>query len=191
MSDHLDDWFAREILVHEGALTRYLFRTWPHSDDVHGLRQEVYVRVYQAARKSRPATPKSFMFATARNLMADRVRRARIVSIEAVGDIEALNVLIEKDTPERQMSSRQELRRLAEAFDRLPDRCREIFWLCRVEQRPQKEVAARLGISRKAVEKQVAKGIRRIAEYFFGNHLDTKRGASHTQHEDGHGQQTD
>lgn len=190
MSHDLDDWFAREILVHEGALTRYLFRTWPHRDDVHGLRQEVYVRVYQAARKSRPAAPKSFMFTTARNLMADRVRRARIVSIEAVGDMESLNVLIDKDTPERQTAGRQELRRLAAAFDRLPDRCREIFWLCRVEGRSQKEVAARLGISPKAVEKQVAKGIRRIAEYYFGIHPDTERDA-HTQHEDEHGQQTD
>lgn len=191
MKDNLDDWFVREILVHEDALTRFLFRTWRHPDDIQELRQEIYVRVYQAAQTSRPTAPKSFLFTTARNLMTDRVRRARIVSIEAVGDIESLNVLMENDTPERRLSSRQELRRLAEAFDRLPDRCREIFWLCRVEERPQKEVAAQLGISRKAVEKQVAKGIRRIAEYYFGNSLDTAGGGLHTQHEDEHGQQTD
>lgn len=191
MSDNLDDWFTREILVHEGALMRYLFRACRNRDDVHGLRQEVYVRVYQAALKSRPTAPKSFLFTTARNLITDRVRRASIVSIDAVGDMEALNVLIDKVTPERLMSSRQELRRLAEAFDRLPDRCREIFWLCRVEERPQKEVAARLGIGRKAVEKQVAKGIRRIAEYYFGNDLDIERGETRTQYEDEHGQQKD
>jgi len=191
MKDNLDDWFVREILVHEDALTRFLFRTWRHRDDIQELRQEIYVRVYQAAQTSRPTAPKSFLFTTARNLMTDRVRRARIVSIEAVGDIESLNVLMENDTPERRLSSRQELRRLAEAFDRLPDRCREIFWLCRVEERPQKEVAAQLGISRKAVEKQVAKGIRRIAEYYFGNSLDTAGGGLHKQHEDEHGQQTD
>lgn len=191
MNEDLDDWFAREILAHEAALTRYLFRACRHRDDVHGLRQDVYVRVYKAALKSRPTAPKSFLFTTARNLVTDRIRRASIVSIDAVGDIEALNVLIDKVTPERMMSSRQELRRLAEAFDHLPDRCREIFWLCRVEERPQKEVAARLGISRKAVEKQVAKGIRRIAEYYFAHHSDTELDESRMHDEDEHGQQKD
>ena len=64
---------------------------------------------------------------------------------------------------------KEALRRLAGAFDRLPDRCREVVWLRRVEDLPQKEVAARLGISEKTVEKQVAKGVRLIAEHFYGN----------------------
>jgi RNA polymerase sigma-70 factor (ECF subfamily) len=60
------------------------------------------------------------------------------------------------------------LRRLAEAFDRLPDRCREVVWLRKVEELPQKEVARRLGVAEKTVEKQVAKGARLIADYMFG-----------------------
>ena len=31
----LDDWFAREILVHEGALVSFLMRAWPHRAEVH------------------------------------------------------------------------------------------------------------------------------------------------------------
>jgi len=49
-------------------------RTRPNRDDVHDLRREAYVRVYEAAGKLRPTSAKSFSFATARNLMADRVR---------------------------------------------------------------------------------------------------------------------
>ena len=125
MNESLDAWFASEILVHEQALSYFLRRCWPHRDELHDLRQEVYVRVYEAAGKALPTTPKAFLFATARHLMADRVRRSRVVSIEAVGDFESLNVLIEEVTPERWSSGRQTLKRLAEAFDRLPDRCRK------------------------------------------------------------------
>src|SRR5688500_3450028 len=132
MNESLDAWFANEILVHEQALSYFLRRCWPHRDELHDLRQEVYVRVYEAAAKALPTTPKAFLFATARHLMADRVRRSRVVSIEAVGDFESLNVLIEEVTPERWSSGRQTLKRLAEAFDRLPDRCREVVWLRRV-----------------------------------------------------------
>lgn len=191
MDDSLDAWFAREILVHEAALMRYLFRLWPRRDEVHDLRQEIYVRVYEAAGRSRPAQPKSFMFTTARHLMTDRLRRGRVVSIEAMGDPDALNVLTDELCPERRLDARQELKRLAAAFDRLPARCREVVWLRRVEELPQKEVAARLGIGEKTVEKQMAKGIRLIADHFHGGaggrHGTAAAGREEAEHE--HGQQ--
>ena len=192
MNDSRDDWFIREILVHEGALTRYLLRCWHRHDEVHDLRQEVYVRVYEAAEKTRPTMPKSFMFATARHLMTDRLRRARVVSIDAVGDIDALNVLVDEISPEQRLNSRQELRHLAAAFDRLPDRCREVVWLRRVEELPQREVALRMGISEKTVEKQVAKGMRLIAEHFHDpgrGRRTSRQAATAATPGDGHGQQ--
>jgi len=164
----LDDWFANEILVHEGALMRYLQRCWYQRDEIPDLRQDIYVRVYEAAAKARPAMPKSFMFTVARHLMTDRLRRARVVSIDAVGDIDALNVLIDDISPERRLGARQELQRLAEALDRLPPRCRQVMWLRRVEDLSQKAVAAHMGISEKTVEKQVAKGMRLMADHFYG-----------------------
>lgn len=192
VDDSLDNWFTREILVHEGALMRYLLRTWYQRDEVQDLRQEVYIRVYEAAAKSRPAMPKSFMFTTARHLMTDRLRRARVVSIDAVGDLDALNVLVDEISPERRLSARQELKQLADAFDRLPDRCREVMWLRRVEELPQKEVALRMGIGEKTVEKQIAKGMRLIADYFYGGghtRAGRRRAPGGADRGDGHGQQ--
>jgi len=183
VDDSLNSWFAREILVHEGALMRYLLRRWFAREEIHDLRQEIYVRVYEAAAKARPAMPKSFMFTTARHLMTDRLRRGRVVSIEAVGDIDALNVMVDEITPDRRLDAHQELKRLADAFDRLPDRCREVVWLRRVEELSQKEVAARMGISEKTVEKQIAKGARLIADYFYGDqhaHRPTRAGTRGT-----------
>ena len=168
MDDTLDNWFIREILVHEAALMRLLQRTWRHRDDVHDLRQEVYVRVYEAAGKSRPTQPKAFLFTTARHLMTDRLRRSRVVAIDAVGDLDALNVLVDELSPERRLDGRQILKRLAEAFDGLPARCREVVWMRRVLELPQKAVAAQLQITEKTVEKQVAKGIRLMADHFYG-----------------------
>ncbi len=169
MPTDFDDWFVREILAHERALTRYLLRCWPRHDEHHDLRQEVYARVYEAAALDRPTAPKAFLFTTARHLMTDRARRGRVVSIEAVGDFEPSNVyLIDEVSPERWAGARQALKRLAEALDRLPDRCREVVWLRRVEELPQKDVALRLGISGKTVEKHLAKGMRLIADHLYG-----------------------
>jgi RNA polymerase sigma-70 factor (ECF subfamily) len=76
--------------------------------------------------------------------------------------------LVDDISPERRLSAGQELKRLSAAIDRLPDRCREVVWLRRVEDLPQKVVALRMGISEKTVEKQIAKGARLIADYFHG-----------------------
>lgn len=175
MDEPLETWFAREILVHEDALVRYLRRMWSDRDEVHDLRQEVYIRVYEAAGTALPHSPKAFLFATARHLMADRIRRERVVSIEARGDIEALDVLIDEISPEARASAHEELRAVARAFERLPPRCREVVWLRRVEDLSQKEVAARLQIREGMVEKHVAKAMRRFADALFGGRSRSRR----------------
>jgi RNA polymerase sigma factor (sigma-70 family) len=169
MEETLDDWFKREILAHEESLVRYLFRSWSRHQEVYDLRQDIYVRVYEAAIHSRPLAPKSFLFATARHLMTDRIRRRRIVSIDAVEDLDALNVMIDCISPERRTSAHQELRRLAEAIDQLPPKCRETIWLRRVDDLSQKEVAEKLGIAQKTVEKHVMKGMKLLAAALYRN----------------------
>ena len=190
MDTSLDAWFAREILAHEAALMRYLQRCWYRRDELADLRQDIYIRVYEAAGKARPAMPKSFMFTIARHLMTDRLRRARVVSIDAVGDIDALNVLIDDLSPERCLSAHQELRHLGKILDRLPPRCREVVWLRRVKDLSQKEVAAHMGITEKTVEKQIAKGMRLIADYYYGGLREPQSGDTADLQDDEHGQQS-
>lgn len=168
MGESLDAWFAREILVHEMPLVRYLMRTWPAKDEIHDLRQETYLRVYEAARKERPRSAKAFLFATARHLLVDRIRRNRVVSFEPGWDLEELNVLVDEVSPERSAGADEEIRALAQALDNLPPRCREVVWMRRIEQKSQKEVAASLGIGEAMVEKHVAKAMRRLADALFG-----------------------
>src|SRR5262249_24423326 len=72
---------------------------------------------------------------------------------------------VDEISPERRAVAGQELARLARAFDRLSDRCREVVWLRRVRELSQKEVAARLGLSEKTVEKHLRTGARLLAKY--------------------------
>jgi len=182
MEEPLDAWFKREILAHEEALVRYLARSWHNRQDILDLRQDTYVRVFEAAAKCRPQAPKSFLFATARHLMTDRIRRRRIVAIDAVGDLEALNVPMEEGwSPEARTAAYEELRRLAQALDTLPPKCREVVWLRRVDDLPQKEVASRLGIAQKTVEKHVMKGMKLLADAFLRSR---SASAALEQHED-------
>jgi RNA polymerase sigma-70 factor (ECF subfamily) len=103
--------------------------------------------------------------------MADRVRRERIVSIRASGENEYLNVLVDEVSPERHVGVHQELVRLARAFDRLSAKCREVMWLRRVQELSQKQVAQRLGLTEKTIEKHLRAGVRQLARYMRENAL--------------------
>ena len=95
MDESLKQWFTREILVHERALLRFLARVWPDRAEIDDLCHDTYIRVYESAAKALPTHPRGFLFATARHLMADRVRRGKIVSIEMKADLESLNVFVD------------------------------------------------------------------------------------------------
>lgn len=172
MDEPLDSWFKREILAHEAQLVRYLRRVWPNKDEIADLRQEAYARVYQAAAQARPTLPRAFLFTTVHHLMVDWVRRQRIVSIEATGDIDALNVLQDEISTEQRVSAREQLKRLARAMDRLPPRCREVMWLRRVEGLTQKQAAEALGVTVKSIEQHVSKGARLLTEYMLHEELE-------------------
>lgn len=164
MSAALDDWFTREILPHEAALVRYLARICPNPADVQDIRHDAYVRILEAADRFRSIAPKSLLFQTARRLMIDRMRRHRIVPIDLREDLDDLNVLIDEVTPERRASIRQQLVHVSAAFNRLPEKCREVLWLRRVEGLSQKEMAAQLGISEGTVEKHLMRGVRLLSD---------------------------
>lgn len=166
--DQLDDWFVREILVHERALLKFLLRVWPDKAEVDDLCQETYVRVYESAARERPAQPRGLLFAAARHLMIDKIRRGRIVSIEVMGNIDSLNVLVDELSPEHRASAGQDLRRLAHAFASLPANCRDIMWMMKVEDVTQSDIARRMGVTRKTVEKRALRGFRLLQEAYFG-----------------------
>jgi RNA polymerase sigma factor (sigma-70 family) len=190
-ADALNEWFKREVLVHEAALTAYLRRNWPRAADIHDLRQEVYVRIYESARSRIPDVVRPFIFTIARNLMADHIRRQRVVAIDSRGDLGALNILVDDRSPEHRAGAHQELRRLAEALDGLPDKCREVLWLRRIDNLSQKEVAQRLGLSEKTVENHVMRGMKRLTDEVFGGYEPRAAGAPAGEKDREHGQQAD
>lgn len=164
----LDVWFESKVLVHEAALTRFLRRTWFNPADIADLRQEVYIRVYESAARALPEAPRAFLLATARNLIVDRIRRERVVSIDFTFDIDAQGVLVDGGSPERKLMASQELRYLAKALDGLSSDCRAVVWLRRVEGMSQREVAAHLGMNENTVASHLARGLKALANVLLG-----------------------
>jgi RNA polymerase sigma factor (sigma-70 family) len=170
-------WFVREVLPLETMLMKLLRRNWSNADDIDDIRQDVYVRVFEAACKKIPEAAQPFVLTTARNLLIDRVRREHIVPIEAVADLEELSVASNDAEPERTVIARDALRLLLAAIDKLPPRPREAVLLNKIEGLSRREIAARMGIAEDTVRQHLIHGMRCLADFLYSEQLESRRHA--------------
>jgi RNA polymerase sigma factor (sigma-70 family) len=158
-------WFAEEVHPHGSALRSYLRRSFPGMRDVDDVVQESFLRVWTARAAQPIRCARGFLFKVARHLALDLVRRERVSPLEPVRDLDALHVVEDKPGVSDALSTNEKIQLVAEAIAALPPRCREIVALRKLQGIAQREVAARLGISEKTVEVQVARGIRRCEQF--------------------------
>src|ERR1700736_2531110 len=120
-------WLAKEILVHERALRGYLSRFFKNVADVEDVVQETYARLLALSDPASNAVRNwhAFLFTTARNVALDRIRRSRVVSLDALAEMGSADVLDPAPSVDEALNARQELALLSETIASLPDRCRE------------------------------------------------------------------
>jgi RNA polymerase sigma factor (sigma-70 family) len=158
-------WFAGEVQPHAAELRAWLRGRFPALTDSDNLVQEALARVWQAHEAGPVQSPKALLFATARNLALDELRRRRIVTFEPVAEIAELPVYEDTPSAADTAAKNQELEILTKAIQSLPDRCRQVLTLRKIYGLSQKEIAARLGIAEHTVEVQVATGMRKCAVF--------------------------
>lgn len=163
----LDAWFVREVLPLEASLMQFLNRNWRDKSEVEDFCQDVYVKVYEAARSELPKSVRPFVFSVARNLLINRMKRAQIVPIETASDLDALNIALDEPNAERAAIAHDELRRVRAALDQLPRRCREAVTLRKIDGLSMKEIAARMGISLKTVDAHLVEGSALLADILY------------------------
>ncbi|MGF7156246.1 RNA polymerase sigma factor [Novosphingobium gossypii] len=155
-------WVAREIVPHEARIRRWLARSRLSPEDIDEVMQEAYCRIAMLPSVEHIDQPVAYMSAIARNLMLRRLKRQQVVVFEAVSEIDTWRD--EMPSPEEQAASRMSYERVLAIIGTLPERCRRVVELRKIEGWSQKEIAAKLGITEKAVEKQVWTGVRAIRE---------------------------
>ncbi|QTC93266.1 RNA polymerase sigma factor [Brevundimonas goettingensis] len=153
-------WLAREILPHEADVRAWLRRSLVLSGEVDDVVQEAYCRLADIANFQRIVSPRAYFFQTARSIVLEQMRRARIVRIEAVTEIDALRIEWDEPSPERIAGGRRELARVMDIVATLPERARRIFEMRKILGLSQKEIAERLGVSQNVVENEAARSLK-------------------------------
>ncbi len=176
-------WLARFVLPHEPALRAWLQRRRHLPIETDDIVQESYAILAGLASVDHIQNPRAYLFTTANSLVLRELRRARVVSIRAVDDLDALGAISDTPSPEAEAASRQELAQLAQAMNKLPKQCREAFKLRKIEGYSQREIAEQMGVAESTVEKHVAKAIRLLMDAFGRGGKPSLRASSlHSEH---------
>jgi RNA polymerase sigma-70 factor (ECF subfamily) len=154
-----------EFLRHRAMIARYL-RARGAGESAEDLLQELWVKVVAVPIEADVADPVSYLFRMAHNLMLDRHRTER-----RRGDREHRYHMVSDLTgaahdpapaPDRVLIAKQRLAEVERVLTSLGPRTDYIFRRHRLDEVPQRDIAAELGITLSAVEKHLQKAYRAV-----------------------------
>lgn len=167
--DELNAWFGREVLPLERVLTSYIRRNWRVAEDVMELRQDIYEHALIGAKRSGlPMNTRAYLFTLARNHLINNAKRARIVSFEAIADLDVVGRAPDIFETERALTARDELRHAKAGIDKLPPRCREVIQLRKLNGLSTQEAAERLGVTTETIRQQLKYGMKALVDHMLG-----------------------
>jgi RNA polymerase sigma factor (sigma-70 family) len=155
-------WVGAQVLPHEADVRAWLRRTGAAGDEVDDIVQDAYCRIAALPSVAHIINGRAYFFRAVRNIAIERARRAKVVRLDWLTEIELANVVDHEPTAERILLGRQELKRVERIIEALPDRCREIFRLRRIQGVSQKEIARRLNVTENVVETQATRALQLI-----------------------------
>jgi len=134
--------------------------------EIDDIIQEMYARIVSQPSFEAIKYPRQYAFQTATAIIIDHMRRSRVVSINAAGDLDQLEISAPDASPEQQLEFREEIAAVAHSLSLLPARTRDVLIMRRVEGLSQQQTADKLGISIKTVEKHMAQGVAALMALF-------------------------
>ncbi len=132
------------------------------SDAARDLAQDVFVELWKKrASIEVQSSLKSYLRRAVVNKTLNYIKARRIDFREPEHLPEKISQL---DSPYTQLETTDLEQIIHNAIAALPERCRVIFTLCRLENLPHKDIADQLGISTKTIENQMTRALSALRE---------------------------
>src|SRR5882757_6769679 len=144
---------------HHGSLIAFLRQRLRNPEDALDVAQETYIRMIRYEGSAEIQSPLSFMFRIAINVANDLGRSQQVRHNSTQVSIDDVDLVSPLPSPERELSSQQELQLLYAAINRLPPKCQQVFLLSRVRGMTYPEISRHCDISVKTVEKHISRAL--------------------------------
>lgn len=163
---NLTDDFSSFVDENYPLLLGFLNRRVNSREDAKDLAQESLARLVRYSEQPKEVL-KHILFRIATNALVDWIRREKAKGgcIGADPDVQLDNIPSDDALPDEKLQHHQELALARKSIMRLPDHCRQIYLLNRMDGMKYSEIAEMKGLSVKAVEKQMTKALTLMRVY--------------------------
>jgi len=144
------------------ALRSYISKR-AHPADVDDLVQDVLLRMHIRGQNDAIANVQGYLFQVAASVLTDRARRDQVRQRSAHSTLTEVSHPVEELTPERVLCGREDMDRLVDALEDMPEMTRDAFVLHRFEDWSYDMIADHLGISTSKVGRHIMKAVRFLA----------------------------
>jgi len=162
--------FEQLFFKYHGRLVLYANKYLQDIDLSRDVVQEAFYNLWQKSDTfSFDDAPKSYLFQTVKNKSLNWLRYNGHRSSESIDSDTQLhmiesNYLSNSDNPFSSLLEAELEDKMKDVIDALPEKCREIFLMSRYEDLKNREIAEKLQISVKMIEKQMSKALRILRE---------------------------
>jgi RNA polymerase sigma-70 factor (family 1) len=149
-------WFKTIFDEHYELIRNYLYYLSSDIDVAEDLVQDVFMKLWEKRDSINDQTVKPLLYKIARNLYFNMYKRNSI-------DLKFVNSAVrgtENESPEYILEMKEFDVKLQKALSDLPEHCRTIFLMSRMDEMKYQEIADSFNISVKAVEKQISKALK-------------------------------
>lgn len=125
------------------------------------ITQDTFLKLWETRGKIDRSTVKAYLYKIAQNNTINHQKRQQLFFkfMRKAGSEK------EYDTPEKMVEMEQYEEKLQKALSQLPEGGREVFLMNRLEDLTYIEIAERLGLSVKAIEKRMSKVLKILREH--------------------------
>lgn len=142
---------------HRDTIVSFLINRVQCPETAQDLSQETYLRLLRIESVPHSENLTGYLFRTAENLAIDFIRRhQRITSKTTVLDEK---LPCNQKQPEDLIILRQQCELLLDTINSLPQQCRQIFLLRKIDELSYSQIATQLSISEKTVQRQLVKAM--------------------------------
>ena len=164
----------KTFLSQRSSIRRTIGKYCSNPADIDELEQDVFLTCFALELKEEIGKPKHLLLRVAKNLSLNRAKRKVNTTSSPLPECDSSPVYRNEMqiSVEDQLSSRQMLRAFAEALATLSAEDRRIFIMRRVEGVKSMQIATRLNISVRTVERRSAKAMLNCYRYLKANGYD-------------------
>ena len=146
---------ATLFLENNRSLCAYLRVRVASPHEAEDIAQEAYARLLQHDQPRAISFLRAYLFKVAANIASDRARQRRLhLRIDLAHSSEEQ---IESASPDQQVHAAEQLSLLARALGELPEKYRQAFLLCRVQEWSTSQIAADLGVGERMARNYVSR----------------------------------